>query len=164
MKAIINYRYRRMAHSGGEKCRLPLLVLTSDNTKDKFLVDFKVVSQQDSLSFSDEGIYSSLWVELPANTIFVVSDEGDYARISKVSNKLSEINWNEHEVYIQRSHIEELPKRYDVQPSVEGVGYQILRYNFSYNYYVPMQKLPVFDNEADAWEYIKCRLEDWSLE
>lgn len=161
MKAIINYRYRRMAQTNGDKCQIPLFILSQSECKEHFLLELKAVSQQESLTFSDEGTYSSLWVELPANTILDVSEEGEYMRISHVNNKFSEINWNEYAVYIQRSHIEEIPKRYDVQLSEEGNNYQILRYNFSYNYYVPMQKLPFFASESEAWQYIQENLEDW---
>lgn len=161
MKAIINYRYRRMAHTTGDKCQLPLLMLSNDVMNENFLSEIKSITENDSLSFSDEGKYSSIWVNLPANTIFDLSDEDDYAQVLNVNNKFSEIDWNEYTVFIQRSHVEAIPNRYDVQFSEEENLFQILRYNFGYNYYVSMQKLPLFDTEADAWNYIDQNLEDW---
>ena len=161
MKAIINYRYRRMAHTTGDKCQLPLLMLSNDAMKANFLSEIKSVTENESLFFSDEGKYSSIWVSLPANTIFDLSDECDYAQILNVNNKFSEVDWSRYTVFIQRSHVEAIPQRYDVQLSEEESAYQILRYNFGYNYYVPMQKLPLFNKEADAWNYIEQNLEDW---
>lgn len=161
MKAIINYRYRRMAQSTGDKCRLPLFMLTTDKAKEELLIGLKALTEQEDLSFTDEGLYSSVWIALPANTIFELSEEDEYPRILSINNKFSEIDWSVFKVYLQRSHTENIPDRYDVQSSIEESGFQILRYNFSYNYYVPMQKLPLFEDEASAWNYIKHNLEDW---
>lgn len=161
MKALINYKYRRMAQSTKDKCQLPLLMLSSDNAKDDFLKEFHSITNQVNLHFSDEGKYSSVWVSLPSNTILDLAGEGIFLRILQLNNKLSDLNFSKYEVYIQNSHIEAIPSRYDVQQLEDGDGFYILRYNFSFNYYVPIQKLPYFRTESEAWSYIKDYLPDW---
>lgn len=163
MKAIINYRYRRMAKSTGDKCFLPLFMNASDQLKCPFIAEIEEVLSENELKFNDDSVYSSVWVHLPLNTIFELSEESKngYARILGANNKLEEINWQTYCVYVQLVHFEDIPKRYDVQLLEEDNAYQILRYNFSYNYYVPMQKLPLFNTESDAWTYVKSNLEDW---
>lgn len=166
MKVIINNRFRRMAHTTGDKCHLPLFMASSDSLMAEFMASISPSYPDKELKFTIvDTDFSSIWLDLPANTILKLDDANKqaYYRILAANNKLADIDWGKYSVYVQLDHFEALPERYEVSPSLESEGYQINRFNFRYNYYVPMHKLPIFTTEYEAKEYIVSHLSDWEI-
>ena len=166
MQVIINNRFRRMAQTTGDKCHLPLFMPSSDNLEAEFIALISPIYPEKELKFTIvDTAFASVWLDLPANTILRLddADQQGYYRILAANNKLANIEWVKYSVYVQSDHFEALPERYEVQSALEVEGYQICRFNFRYNYYVPMHKLPVFSTEHDAKEYIVSHLPSWEI-
>lgn len=165
MNVIINNRFRRMAQATGDRCHLPLFVSSDPSLHADFIDLLKSIYPDQELKIDNQVGLSSVWVDLPANTVFQLGEVNDqgYSPILAANNKLEDVDWEKNTVYVQLGHFEPLPERYQVQQATEAEGYQIYRFNFRYNYYVPMHKLPVFSSEHEAKEYILSQLSDWEI-